>query len=107
MDEWKNVSINGVSSIDKVVAEFNVWSMQKLPFPKFKVKIREEQSGAFFGSTNLAVKSQIDGEPDWISGYGNTITAALEDTINSFFSTLHGYSELVEEDFVWADIHDF
>ncbi|MFS0558081.1 hypothetical protein [Brevibacillus sp. 179-C9.3 HS] len=107
MEKWKSIVIDGVTSIDKVVAKFNIWSINKLPFPKFKVKIREEKSGVLFGSTNVAVKSDIDGEPDWISGHGRIIAEALEDTIISFFSTLDGFTDLVEEDFVWADIHDF
>lgn len=105
----KVLKLNGVTKIEKVVAEFNVWSIQKLPFPKFKVKIREVSTGGFSGSTNVAVRSLLDNEPDWTTGFGNTISESLEDTIKSFFETIQGIEEtsLSEDSFVWSDPHDF
>lgn len=109
MDDWKSIKVDGVIKIEKVVAEFNVWSIQKLPFPKFKVKIRENSAGGFSGSTNVAVRSLLDNEPDWTTGFGNTISESLEDTVKSFFETIEGIEEtnLSEDDFVWSDPHDF
>ncbi|MBW7473874.1 hypothetical protein K0T92_03885 [Paenibacillus oenotherae] len=109
MDDWKSIKVVGVTKIERVVAEFNVWAIQKLPFPKFKVKIREISTGGFSGSTNVAVKGLLDNEPDWITGFGNTISESLEDTIKSFFETIEGMEEvsLSEDDFVWSDPHDF
>ncbi|OWR32502.1 hypothetical protein CDO73_02550 [Saccharibacillus sp. O23] len=107
MKDWRNITIEGIGSIEKVVAEFNVWPDHRLSISKFKVKIREKKSGSFFGTANVAVKSQIDGEPDWISGSGDTVAEALEDTVRNFLSTLDGFSELLEDDFIWADLYDF
>lgn len=83
--------------------------MQKLLFFKFKVKVRERSTGGYFGSLNVAIRSQIDNEPDWTSGFGHSIAEALEDTIIYFFKTLEGRDKnsLTEDDFVWSDIHDF
>ncbi|MFD1885878.1 hypothetical protein [Paenibacillus wenxiniae] len=109
MENWKSIKIDNVIKIEKVVAEFNVWATQSLPFPKFKIKIREMSIGGYSGSTNVAVKSILDDEPDWISGFGDSISECLEDTINSFFSTLEGMEmdKLSEDEFVWSDVHDF
>lgn len=109
MKDWKNIKIDGVNEIEKVVAEFNIHAMQKLPFFKFKVKVRESSTGGYCGSPNVAVRSQIDNEPDWTSGFGHSIAEALEDTIVYFFKTLEGIDidNLTEDDFVWSDIHDF
>ncbi|CAH1223278.1 hypothetical protein PAECIP111893_04944 [Paenibacillus plantiphilus] len=109
MDDWKSIKVDGVTKIEKIVAEFNVWAIQKLPFPKFKVKIKEISTGGFSGSTNVAVRSLLDNEPEWTIGFGNTITESLEDTIKSFFETIEGMEEtsLSEDDFVWSDPHDF
>lgn len=109
MEQWKNIRIDNVTKIEKIVAEFNVWATQNLPFPKFKVKIRETSIGGYFGSTNVAIKSTLDNEPDWISGFGYSISECLEDTIKSFFSTLEGIErdDLSEDKFVWSDVHDF
>jgi hypothetical protein len=106
LEDWKDVKVPGVSKIEKIVGEFNIWSIDKLPFPKFKIKIRESNRGGYFGSTNVAVKSNIDNEPDWISGFGNSVSEALEDTIKCFFDTI-GNDDMSEEDFIWADIYDF
>ncbi|WP_010501800.1 hypothetical protein [Paenibacillus elgii] len=109
MNDWKSIKVDGVTKMEKVVAEFNVWAIQKLPFPKFKVKIRESSTGGYSGSTNVAVRSLIDNEPDWIAGFGNTISESLENTIKSFFETIEGMEEasLSEDNFVWSDSHDF
>lgn len=109
MEDWKNIKIDGVNKIEKVVAEFNIHVMEKLPFFKFKIKIRESSAGGYFGSPNVAVRSQIDHKPDWISGFGHSIDKALEDTIICFFKTLEDVDtkNLTEEDFVWSDVYDF
>ncbi|MBG9790326.1 hypothetical protein P4V47_25895 [Brevibacillus laterosporus] len=107
MRNWKDITITGVNTIDRVVAEFHVWATGKIPYGKFKVKILENKRGGFVGVPNLAVKNETDGTPDYISGLGSSIEEALEDTIKYFFQTLEGRENLSEDDFEWSDPHDF
>lgn len=109
MSEWKNIKIHGISSIEKCVAEFNIWDFEHIPYGKFKVKIYEDQKGIFHGYTNLAILN--DGIPDYCSGTGKSIEEALDDTVRYFMDqiTEHQKSngELSEEDFEWGDPSDF
>lgn len=105
--KWKNVSDSRVTQIYKVVGEYDVWAHVLLPFPKFKVKIKESSKGGFTGQVNVAFKSRLDGSPDWIVGLGNAPEEALEDAINNFINSVPENESLTEEDFEWADPHDF
>ncbi|EMT49946.1 hypothetical protein I532_24935 [Brevibacillus borstelensis AK1] len=107
MKDWKDIEITGINKIDKVVAEFQVWAIEKVPYGKFKIKILETAKGGYIGLPNLAVKNIRDGTPDGTSGFGGTIEEALEDTIKYFLQTLEGRENLTENDFVWSDPHDF
>ncbi|MEK3743788.1 hypothetical protein NST23_13965 [Brevibacillus sp. FSL K6-0770] len=107
MGDWKDIKVTGINKIDKVVAEYYVWAIDKVPYGKFKIKILETAKGGYIGLPNLAVKSLEDGTADNTSGFGNSIEEALEDTINFFLKTLEGRTDLAEEDFEWSDPHDF
>lgn len=105
---WKDVKHEGISYIEKIVAEFDVWVHPSLPFAKVKVKIKENsKTGTFFGQVNVAVISVLDGTPDWIGGNDSTIEEALENAVKHFYLTLQGREGLSIDDFEWADPHDF
>jgi hypothetical protein len=107
MSDWKDIKITGINKIDKIVAEFHVWAIDKVPNGKFKVKILETAKGGYIGLPNLAVKSIKDGTPDGMAGFGQSIEEALEDTIKYFLQTLEGREDLTEDDFEWSDPDDF
>jgi hypothetical protein len=107
MSEWKNIKIEGISRIEKCVAEFQVWEIGRIPSSKFKVKIFEDQNGHFTGFTNLGIKSLLDGSPEFGVGSGKNIAEALENTVNYFVDELNKRQDLTEEDFEWADPDDF
>lgn len=106
MRDWKDIRVQGINKIEKVIAEFNVWAIDNVPYGKFKVKILEQPNGQYVGVPNVAVKNQ-DGIPDGISGLGRTENEALEDTIKYFLKSLEGRTDLTEDDFEWSDPHDF
>lgn len=106
MTDWKNIKIEGVVEIEKCVAEFSVSEMKYTPWLNFKVKIYESQSGKFTGVTNLMLKDS-DGSPCGGIGYGNSVSEALEDTVNYFMGMLKERDTLSEEDFEAADPYDF
>lgn len=106
MEEWKNIKINGIVKIDRLVDEFEVWEFNKIPYGKFKIKIFEAADGKFTGRTNLMV---IDTTNSFCAGvgYGNTVSEALEDTIRYFYSLIEEVGNLTEECFKYVDIDDF
>jgi len=103
---WHSLKIEGIATIKKCVAEFDVVELNKTPYSKFKVKIYENQSGTYIGYTNLRIK---DGSGDAESGVGvgNSIEAALEDTVLYFLKMLEAKDFWEEGDFDCADPYDF
>ncbi|MFZ3589954.1 hypothetical protein ACOI1C_11895 [Bacillus sp. DJP31] len=107
MGNWKDINIQGIARIEKVVGEFIVWELDKTPYGKFKVKIIENLQGTFTGYPNIELKNKEDGSPEWVSGMGQTIDEALEDTLKCFLEMINEREELTEDNFEWSDRYDF
>jgi hypothetical protein len=106
MSTWRDIKIDHINLIEKLVAEFNVCAIQIVPYGKFKVRVFEHPDGSFTGYPNIAVKN-AQGSPDWMSGWGKTVDEALEDTIRQFLMTVGGRLDLPAEAFEYSDPHDF
>ncbi|MBD3920936.1 hypothetical protein H8B09_19375 [Paenibacillus sp. PR3] len=106
MDDWKAISISGIASIRKCIAEFEVIEMNKTPYHKFKVKIFEGIKGEITGYTNLLIKDS-DGVPYPGVGRGYCIEETLRNTINNFLEMLAEKEIWHESDFEVADPYDF
>ena len=104
--DWKDIEIKHVVKIERLVDEFEVWELDKIPYGKFKVKIFETVNGQYIGRTNLMVKDKTD---DFCAGvgYGSTIEDALKDTILYFYSMIDELEEVSEELFAYVDVMDF
>ena len=105
--EWKKVKIQGIAGIDKCVGEFEVWGVEKIPYPKFKVKVFDSSKGEkYTGYTNLSV---IDKTEYYCSavGNGNTISEALEDTIKNFINSINDIKDINKNCFEYMDCCDF
>jgi hypothetical protein len=106
---WDQIAIDGILSIDRVVAEFRIESPD-IPSRYFRVKITETNTNRYIGRCNVSINS-TDNCPEWILGMGNSIDEALEDTLQQFVRSLQQHkgdrSFLEEEDFTWADCEDF
>jgi len=104
---WRNLKLDSVE-IEKLVAEFIVW-MPVLPYAKMKVKIYENQSGRFSGTTDLRIKRKFDSCPESALGTGNTIEETLKNTIKCFNDILKedGFEELTPEDIEYSEWSDF
>lgn len=109
MSRWKDIEIDGISNIERCVAEFNIWAIGIIPSGKFKVKIFEDQKERYTGYTNLAILN--NGSPDYCSGSGKSIEEALEDTVQYFMNQIIEQQkllgELTDENFEWTDPDDF
>ena len=103
-------NIDGITDIDKVVAEFDVWLDPKLfPFPKMKVKVKQ-RSHDFAAFSNLSRCDRSTGVPDGIAGLGSTADEALRDLLKRFVSDAQECSPpegLAEDDFTWSSHEDF
>ncbi|WP_025683446.1 hypothetical protein [Paenibacillus maysiensis] len=107
LEHWKNMNITGVARIEKCVAEFQVWELNKIPFGKFKVKVYERPDGTFAGFTNIQLKSLEDDSTESGVGFGKTISETLEDTVKYFMSMLNARDDLSKDDFDWSHPDDF
>jgi hypothetical protein len=108
--QWFEVRVDGVIRIDRVAAVFDVWVGANLPFPEFKVKIIERFGKGFLGLPNVAVRNPKTGNPECISGLGETIEDALSDTLASFFREIESNRPehaLTDDDFAWSAAEDF
>jgi hypothetical protein len=76
--EWKRLKIDHIVKIERIVTVFQIWSTEKFPYAKVKIKILEDADGSYLGVPNMAAKNRRDGSPDWISGCGRSIVAALK-----------------------------
>lgn len=92
MEKWKETKINFIAEINRVITVFEVWSYDKIPYGKFKIKILENRRGQFIGIPNIAIKNLEDGTPEWISGLGNTVDEALNDSIENLMNSIEGYN---------------
>lgn len=106
MSGWKEIKLSEIIKIDKFVAEFEVWELEKIPYGKFKVKIFESADGKYTGRTNLMV---IDEKGSFCPGvgYGKTEEQALSDTIKYFYSLIDEVDNLSEDSFQYVDAMDF
>ena len=107
LDDWKKLKIEKVGRIERVVAEFHVWSTREFPYAKVKVKILEDSKGCFLGQSNMAAKSRRDGSPDWIVGSGKSVEEALEVTVKNLLASIADNNAFSENDFEWAAPEDF
>ena len=96
----------GIVKIEKLVSEYNIWELHKIPYGKFKIKIYESSNHTYSGYTNLHI---ADGLGDYCCavGHGKTEKTALEDTISEFFKMLERKKIWEEQDFQYADSYDF
>ena len=102
MDRWQDLKIQGIASIEKVAAEFDISELDKTPYAKFKVKIYESNEGKFTGYTNLRVKDGT-GDASGGVGFGATVAEALGDTILYFLKLPSTKDIWGEEDFEYSD----
>jgi hypothetical protein len=108
---WATVRIDGITRIDRVAGVFEIWPRDSdFPFAKFKVKVLERGGGDFLGVPNLAVRNADTGEPEYTSGLGKTVEAALADAVKYFLRSVKQHNPaagLSEADFVWSACEDF
>lgn len=106
MTDWKELKLDGVPSIRKLSAEFEIEEILLTPYRKFKVRIYENQDGSYVGYTNLLLKD-FDGTPYPGVGYGHNVADALRDTVRYFLTQVGTRPERSETDFEVADPFDF
>ena len=105
MSRWQDICLENIS-IEKNVAEFNVWDVKNAPYAKYKVKVFESAEGKYTAYTNLQL-IDFDGTPYCGVGYGESIERALEDSIQCFMKMCNERDTLTERDFCYINPGDF
>ena len=105
MKNWKDMKIDGIASIERIVAEYEINELYKTPCG-FRVKIYESSNGDFSGYTNLALKD-VNGEFHISVGFGKNESEALLNTIEDFMASLSEKEIWDEQDFKYGDFYDF
>lgn len=106
MNSWKDVNVNGIVSIQKCVAEFDI-NQFDVPNGKFKIRIYEEQDRVYYyGYTNLKIKNPVDGIEGGV-GYGDSIEKTLKNTLENFMELMRDRDNLSEDDFVFVPYEFF
>ncbi|MCB2300829.1 hypothetical protein [Clostridium tagluense] len=103
MSNWKDIKIDGITRIEKCVAEFRISQLGIIPGTFFRVEISEGTNGFFSGITNIGLKSSVDESVDFASGYGDTIEKALEFTINNFMEMINERNDITPDSFMWIE----
>jgi hypothetical protein len=102
----------GIARVDEVVSEYDVWLDAILfPFPKMRVKVIKRDID-FLSVSNLNFLNRTSGEPDYISGLGESPEIAFKDLLKRFVSMAEEYAKdnkcvLLESNFIWSDSVDF
>lgn len=120
---WKNIKIDQINSIEKLVSEFDISALSffeemyeddTIHYGSFKVRIYESQndeSTHLIGYTNLKLKDPLGGYEGAV-GYGKTVEDALQATINNFLKMITEYKQnkksgLNKEDFTIVSYDEF
>jgi hypothetical protein len=107
MEQWKKIYFEGIAKIEKCVAEFTIWELNKTPYGKFKIRIFEGNDDTFSGYSNIKIKQLEEDSSECAVGFGKDITGALEDTLKNFIKMINVREEWNEEHFEWAHPDDF
>lgn len=102
--------MDGVTRIDRVVAQLEAWMDGSFPFAKIRIKVLEREPGDLLAVPNVAVRNVTTKEPEYISGIGGTVEEAVSDLLNRFVAGVRENSPasgLTEDDFEWSAPEDF
>lgn len=106
---WKNINVDQVGNIEKMVGEFLIWMPELLPYAKMKIKIYENRDGKYTGYTDVRILRVYDKTPEGAVGFGNSVEVALEQTLKNFveIAMLDYSGKLEDKDIEYSDWSDF
>jgi len=84
MNMWKDIEVENVDGIDKLISEFTISMNAILPYGTMKIRVYKEQSGLFYGITNVQIKRIFDGDFEASLGNGDNEEEALKNTLLRF-----------------------
>jgi hypothetical protein len=102
--------MNGVTRIERVIAQFEAWMDDSFPFAKVKIKVLEREPRNLLAVPNVTVRHLKTKEPEYISGIGETVEEAVSDLLIRFVASAREHSPpsgLTESDFEWSAPEDF
>ena len=112
-NHWKNTDYGKGISVEKLVAEYNLCSMQIFPYTHCKARVWFRCDNDYIATSNIGIIDRTDGyTEDYICGCGNTIEKALDDLISNIIELIIQYEKklgrkLTDEDYCYSDPQDF
>jgi hypothetical protein len=94
---------------ERIAGYLEVWLGSIFPFAKMKVKVLERSSD-FLAVPNLIFRNPSTGDPEYVSGLGDTSDEAIHDLLERFVADvkrLKPEGDLAESDFEWSAPEDF
>ena len=103
---WEKIEFLEIAGVEKAVAEYNIWELNKSQYGKFKIKIFQDTKGLYTGYSNIQVIDET-GSFYCAVGYGDTEESALNDTIKHYLKLVSWKEDWQETDFEWSEGTDF
>lgn len=95
-----------VAKIDKLIAEYKVWELDRSPYGSFKIKVYRDTSGLYSGYTNLQVVDEL-GDFYCAVGHGRSEDEVLANTLSEFHKLTSWKEAWDETDFQFIDPCEF
>ncbi len=109
---WRDMQYGDSIVISKLVAEYDLFSLNVFPYTHCKARVWQEDTGKYFAYTNIRIKDTENNTVDGIAGMGKNEQEALNDLIKNFLSLILQYEEkwgrkLTDDDYEYTDPADF
>ena len=85
---FKDLNYDKKIVISKLVAEYNLFSLEVFPYTHCKAKVWEESDGTFLALSNITIKDKVNGARDGTSGRGNSEVEALDKLIRNLLELI-------------------
>jgi hypothetical protein len=101
--KWLDIDLHGAVSISRVVGEYDVQDLNRVPDGHYKIKVIQRGECDFAAFANIRVKSS-----GGMAGLGRTEKEALEDVLRGLGAELDTLGGSLDRDlFEWSDPTEF
>lgn len=110
---WKNTDYGKEISVEKLVAEFNLNSVQIFPYTHCKARVWYRSDDEYVAHPNIGIIDMTNEYTEiWSYGKGSTIEESLNNLIRNLIESISRYEDkfgrkLTDEDYCYSKPHDF
>lgn len=97
-----------ISQIERLVDEVVIWDFELFPYAKMRIRVYEDQSGAYIGKCDIKLKDS-SGDFQRICEKSDTSDNAFKKVVKVFYDLAEqkGLKSLSVEDIEYVDYYDF